>query len=145
LAFIFSFISYYTVSVRGFGEGSENAWHGFFGWFAMVLALIGSAAIALDLFSPQTKLPFPNRLICLGAYAVATLSVILALFIVPIDTGFSGIDTGHGFGYWASLIVIVAGLVLSFLRFQQTGGQLPGGIGGPRSGGPGLPPPPPPR
>ena len=146
LAFIFSFISYYTFSSGGFSV-SENAWSGFFGWFAMLLAVIGSAAVVLEIFAPQIKLPFPNRLVSLGAYGLATLCVILALFVIPDYNGISvpsSVDTGHGFGYWASLIVIVAGLVLSFLRFQQTGGQLPGGIG-PRSGGPGLPPPPPPR
>ncbi len=140
LAFIFSFVSYYTVDVRGFGSGSESAWNGFFGWFAMLLALVGSAAVALDLFMPHVKLPFPNRLIGLGAYAVATLSVLLALLVNPIDDGgIPGVDTGHGFGYWVSLIVIVAGLVLSFLRFQQTGGQLPAG----RRPGGSLPPGPP--
>jgi hypothetical protein len=143
LAFIFSFVSYYTVSIKGFGgEGSENAWHGFFGWFAMLCAVVGSAAIALELFMPHVKLPFPNRLVALGAYALAALCVILALFIIPIDDGgFSEVETGHGFGYWISLIVILAGLVLSFMRFQQTGGKLPiGGAGGPRPGGPAGPP-----
>src|SRR3954467_7669138 len=42
LIFIFSFVSYYTFSAGGFTV-SESAWHGFFGWFAMLLALIGSA------------------------------------------------------------------------------------------------------
>jgi hypothetical protein len=37
--------------------------------------------------------------------------------------------------------VIIAGLVLSFMRFQQTGGKLPiGGGSGPRPGGPPAPP-----
>jgi hypothetical protein len=37
-----------------------------------------------------------------------------------------GVDEGHGFSYWIVLILLVIGLVLTFLRFQQTGGQLPG-------------------
>src|SRR5579875_4016049 len=52
LAFIFSFVSYYT-----YGPFSESAWHGFFGWFATLVALAGSVVIALDLISPQTPLP----------------------------------------------------------------------------------------
>lgn len=167
LAFIFSFFSYYTASVTfqgvNYGGGSENAWHGFFGWFAMLLALIGSAIVALELFMPQVKLPFPGRLTGLACYAVATICVILALFIFPesVPSG-SGIDTGRGIGYWVSLIVIIAGLVLSLMRFQQGGGKLPGalanmpnighygpGAQGPAApGGPGVPPagyaPPPP-
>jgi hypothetical protein len=153
LAFIFSFVDYYTWSYGPY-SASVNAWHGFFGWFAMLLAVAGSAVVAMELFAPHVKLPFPNRLIALGAYALATLCVILALFVTPgPDVSGSGIDEGHGFGYWISLIVIIAGLVLSFLRFQQTGGQLPiggqgrsggaagGTAGGPPAGGGYAPPP----
>lgn len=130
LAFIFSFVSYYSYSLKGFsGAGHWNAWHGFFGWFAMLCALVGSALTALALFAPQIKLPFAARLGALIAYALATLSVILALFVVP-DPGFSGsgLNKGHGFGYWVSLIVIVAGLVLSLMRAQQTNTALPGAL-----------------
>lgn len=156
LAFVFSFVSYYTYSVKGFGSlgtGHWNAWHGFFGWFAMLCAVIGSVAVGLAIFAPQVKLPVPNRLVGLGAYALATLCVILALFLVPTPGGIGGseLNKGHGFGYWISLIVILAGLVLSLMRLQQSGGKLPGalskmpniggrGPGGPPSGGPGGPP-----
>jgi hypothetical protein len=165
LTFIFSFDSWYTFSQGGFSV-SENAWHGFFGWFAMLLAIVGSAVVAMDLFMPQVKMPFANRLIGLAAYALATLCVILALFVIPGYLGVDvpgSVDKGHGFGYWISLILIIAGLVLSLMRLQQTGGKLPGALGnlpdigarGPQggmSGGqPGLggapggaPPPPPP-
>ena len=155
LVFIFSFISYYTFSTGGFSV-SESAWHGFFGWFAMLLALIGSAAVALQLFMPHMKLPASNRLIGLAAYALATLCVILALFITPGYLGVdvpSSVDEGHGFGYWGSLILIIAGLVISLMRLQQSGEKLPGALGSipnigggskpPPGPGPGLPPPPP--
>jgi hypothetical protein len=158
LAFIFSFTSYYSYSGKNCGSycgGSvtESAWNGFFGWFAMLLAVIGSGLVAMSIFAPQVKLPVPARLAGLGCYAVATLCVILAIFIVPdysiggVSIGGSNIDKGHGFGYWISLIVIIAGLVLSLMRFQQSGGELPGAlakmpnIGGHRPGGPAGPPP----
>lgn len=154
LAFIFSFVSYYSYSGKGAFASqysvTTSAWSGFFGWFAMLLALIGSAVVALEIFMSHVKLPVPNRLIGLGAYALATLCVILAIFIVPDYLGGgpgydNAVDEGHGFGFWISLIVIVAGLVLSFLRFQQTGGQFPIGGGTGRPGGahgnPGGPPP----
>jgi hypothetical protein len=129
LAFIFSLFDYYTVSAAGFGSDSESAWHGFFGWFAALLALVGAAVVAATLFAPQVKMPAPARLIGLGAFALATLCVILALFVYPGNVpDLKGLDRGHGFGYWASLIVILAGLVLSLMRFQATGGQLPGGL-----------------
>src|SRR3954453_20181804 len=50
LAFIFSFVSYYTYSGKGSFDNysvDNSAWTGFFGWFAMLCALIGSAAVAL--------------------------------------------------------------------------------------------------
>ncbi len=137
LAFVFSFFGYYTFSGLGFSV-SENAWNGFFGWFAMLLALVGSGVVAAELFAPHVRLPFPNRLVGLGAYALATLCVLLALFLVPGYHGLSvssGVDKGHGAGYWLSLIVIVAGLAVSYLRFEQTGGQLPIGTNRPRAAG----------
>src|SRR6478672_10618991 len=110
LIFIFSFVSYYTVdysSSFGSASGSESAWHGFFGWFAVLAALVGSGVVALELFQPHVKLPFPNRLVALVAYAVATLSVLLALVVFPESVpDIPGVDTGRGFGYWISLILI---------------------------------------
>jgi hypothetical protein len=134
LAFIFSLFDYYDISVsyRGIdgGDFTYSAWHGFFGWFAALAALVGAALVAAAIFAPQVKLPVPARLAGLIAFAVATLCVILALFIIPDgDVGdIPGVDDGHGFGYWASLVLIIAGLVLSLMRFQQSGGQLPGGL-----------------
>jgi hypothetical protein len=154
LAFIFSFISYYTVSA-GPASASTSAWHGFFGWAATLLALVGAGLVAMELFAPQMKLPVNSRLAGLGCFAVATLFVIIALFTNPYPD-VSGLDRGHGFGYWASLIVIIAGTVLSLMRVQQTGTALPGALGnlpnigakGPQGGiggqGGGTPPPPPP-
>lgn len=153
LIFIFSFVSYYTFSYGGLTV-SESAWHGFFGWFAMLLALIGSAAVAMEIFAPQVKLPWPNRLVGLAAYAVATLCVVLALFVIPGYLGIdvpSGVDEGHGVGYWISLILIIAGTVISLMRVQQTGTKLPGALGnmpnigsrGPQGGVGGQNPPPP--
>jgi hypothetical protein len=170
LAFIFSFFDWYTLDYRGIASAGESAWHGFFGWFAVLLAVVGSVLVAMDLFAPQVKLPIANRLAGLAAYALATLCAILALFVFPGNVpDISGVDKGHGFGYWAGLIVIIAGLVLSLMRLQQTGGKLPGALGnmpnigarGPQGGmsggqpgpgavgpgvapGPQAPPPPPP-
>ena len=150
LTFLFSFFSYYTYTVKisggginiGSGTVSWSAWHGFFGWFAMLCAVIGSAAVAVTLFAPQVKLPVPNRLAGLGAYALATLCVLLALIIVPGNTGGASafgihVDKGHGLGYWASLLFILAGLVLSFMRMQAVGEQMPGPLNKmPNIGGP---------
>jgi hypothetical protein len=143
LTLIFSFFSWFTYSEPHCGsvcvEYTQSAWSGFFGWFAVLLAVLGSAAVGLELFMPHVKLPVPARLLGLGLYALSALCVILSIFIIPdltvlgftVDSG--NADTGHAFGFWVSLILILAGAVLSFMRFQQTGGQLP--IGGQRPGG----------
>lgn len=128
-------------SQRGAAEAGCNgadasAWHGFFGWFGVILALVGAALIALAIFAPQMKLPFAARLGALAAFALAVISTLIALPVVPnysVDTAqLSGtgvsyddvVDEGHSFSYWIVLILLVVGLVLTFLRFQQSGGQL---------------------
>jgi MFS superfamily sulfate permease-like transporter len=133
LVFIFSFISYYTVSAGGFSD-STSAWHGFFGWFGTLLALAGAVVVGLLLFAPQVKLPWPSYLVALALFALATLSTFIALFTNAYDTdGASAfgikVDSGHGFGYWASLILCIAGTVMALMRLQQTGGKLPGALG----------------
>jgi hypothetical protein len=61
--------------------------------------------------------------------------VIIAGFVTPgakssgqlsADLGVKvTIDYGRGAGYWLSLIVILAGAVLAYLRLRETGGTLP--------------------
>ena len=99
----------------------------------------------MAVFAPQIKLPFPVRLAALGAFVLAAISTLLALVVDPVDTSsakssFGGCtieaSIGHGFGYWATLIVIIAGAVATFLAFQQGGGNLATAFsGGNRSGG----------
>ena len=96
-----------------------------------MVAIAGSAVLAVELLLPgKVKLPIPARMLALYAYALATLCVLLAFFIHPgtgeatSGPGFSA-KVGHGFGYFASVIVIIAGLVLCVLRLQSTGGALP--------------------
>jgi hypothetical protein len=138
LAFIFSFFSYYTVSVKSVITISahHSAWLGFFGWFAALVALASAALLAAVIFSPSSiRLPFPVRLVVLAGFALATICVLLAWFITPdAASGFSGVSYGRGIGFYLSLIVIVVGTVLAFLRFQQSGGQLPSGMGNLRHG-----------
>jgi hypothetical protein len=114
LAFILSLFPYYTASIGGFG-GSETAWHGFWGWFAALVALAGAAVLALPLFGVRASLP--TRLVVLACFGVATLCVLIAGLTWPGGGGVPGSVTGHGFGYWASLIVIVVGLVFSAFRY----------------------------
>jgi hypothetical protein len=171
LAFIFSFIDFYTYTGKeqcitiagqrecggGGGSVTQSGWSGILSLLAILLILVGMALIAMDLFAPQVKLPIANRLAALGAFALATLLLIIALFTVP-DYGGGGpgydqaVDEGHGFGYWATLILAIAATVMTLMRAQQTGTRLPGALGnmpnlgnrGPQGGmggGPTAPPP----
>jgi hypothetical protein len=123
LAFLLSFFPYYTYSAFGFST-SWSAWHGFFGWFAALVALAAAALLALRLFGIHVLDSNMTRLACLVGFGVSLLCIILALFIDPsgVDCGGvdCGLDKGHGFGYWASAIIVIGGLVLSFMRKDAT-------------------------
>jgi hypothetical protein len=129
---IFSFFGYYKYSVKidGFGSssGTVSAWHGFFGWFAALVALAAAAILAADVIA-KVKLPFPVRLTVLGGFALALLCAILALVVVPGNTGSVSsigihVNKGHGFAYWISLILLLVGTGLAFVRFTASGGKL---------------------
>jgi len=123
LAFIFSFVTYYSYS---FGPLSRdfNAWDGFFGWFSTLLALFSAALLAVHLFAPQVQLPTVRSVVLTG-FALAALSVIIAGFVDSRDISGTGIHSSRGAGYYLSLIVILAGTALSYLRLRETGGTLP--------------------
>ncbi len=125
LAFLLSLFPYYTFSLdAGFGMSggtSVTAWHGFFGWFAALAALAGAVLTALPLLG--VRLSIPTRLAAVAAFGLATLCVLLALFVIPGKGDCQGLQAcedaisyGHGFGYWASVLVILAGLALSVMR-----------------------------
>ncbi len=135
-AFLLSLFSgYYTfqVEVDGddslFGElpgasdaGSINAWHGFFGWFAALMALAAAVLMILGLLGVIANRS-AVRLGVLAAFGVAALCVLLALLVVPgddADQSIGGItidiNPGHGITYWLSLLVILGGTALAFMR-----------------------------
>ena len=148
LIFIFSFTDYLTAPF-GFGW---NAWHfshwTFLTWFAMVFGVIAGAVVAVDLFAPQMRMQWSNRVVGLMLFAASFVLYFIAIFV---HTDFAGVIS-HGFGFWISLILAALGTVVSLMRAQQTGTQLPGalanlpniGARGPQGGIGGGPTPPPP-
>jgi hypothetical protein len=131
IAWIAGFLPFYTasVSVSGIGGASTSgtAYHGFFGWFAVWVALAGAVVVALALFKVVSSFPMPLYQIAAAAFGLALLCLILALFIFPGGgcDGSSGLggfkcDTGHGFGYWLALLAVLAGLGLSVMRMRES-------------------------
>lgn len=137
LVFLLSFLPYYkgTVETSGsipgagsdlFGaeSGSWNAWHGFFGWFAALVALAVAGVLVARMLGVRLD-GRQVRLASLIGFGVATACVLMALLVNPLpgeeskDT-FGGVtieySKGHGVGFWLTLIVVVAGLVLAFRR-----------------------------
>jgi hypothetical protein len=128
VAFIASLLPFYTVSVKMLGlsnSASVGAWHGFFGWAAALLALAGSAVLAVELFAPQVKLPVPAALASVGAFGIATLFAVLAWFVTPGGSSASlpgvedAFDFGRGFGFYLLLIASIAGLVTAVMRWRK--------------------------
>jgi hypothetical protein len=140
--FIFSFFEYYSVSVGGFSD-STGAWHfdsgSFVGWFAFILGLAAAVIVALGIFMPAIKLPVPNYVAALGLFAASAVLYILGFFIIGVDDSQclgnsrceSALDDAFGFGfsYWLSFIAVLAGVVITLMRSQQTGTKLPGALG----------------
>jgi hypothetical protein len=134
VAFIFSTFSFFTykVEVAGFSsKGSVSAWHGALAPIAILLVIFAVLLLAADVIA-KVRLAFPVRLVVLGAFALASLLLLLALFVVPGDTGGLGggafgikVDKGHGIGYWITLLAVLAGTGLAAKRFTDTGGKLP--------------------
>jgi hypothetical protein len=127
------------------GGDSASAWHGFFGWFGALLVLIAAVGVMVAVFAPQLTLPVSIRLIGAGVAALGVLFLILALFIIPdwppiadLVTNQSQydavIDNSVGFSWYVVLILALVVVALSFVRFQQTGGGLPGRFGAARTG-----------
>jgi hypothetical protein len=131
VTFLISFFPYYTYSVHfagvGAGSTSWSAWHGFFGWFAAVIALAVAGLLAAHMMGIRVLDARMTRLACLVGFAVALLCIILALFVDPSGVDCGGVaacedalDKGHGFAYWLSLILVAGGTALAFLRKDAT-------------------------
>lgn len=128
LMLIASLMPFYSYSVTG-GAGafkidvseSVNAWHGFFGWFGVLLAVVAAGVLAASLFA---KVAIPSmRLIVLGLFAASAVCLIIALFVVPggdVEGLGIGFSSGHSFGYWLALLCSLAATALAFMRKDAT-------------------------
>jgi hypothetical protein len=129
VALIGSWLPFYTwsVSAEGVGgvSGSLSAWHGFFGWLGVLIALATAVVVALSLFD-VVKLPMAVHQIAAAGFGLALLCLLLTLFVDPNGgcggAGAFGIhcDIGRGFGYWLALLAVIAGGALAFMRMRES-------------------------
>jgi hypothetical protein len=104
-------------------SSTTTAWHGFWGWFSVVLAVAGALLAALPMIAPEVN----DRLRYLGAavlFGLALVSALIALFYNGFDT--SGpdayalhVEKGHGYGYWICLASIIVGAAASVIRLRE--------------------------
>jgi hypothetical protein len=140
------------------GGATASAWHGFFGWFGVLLGLVAAGLVAFAVFAPTGKVPAATRLIALGAAGLGLLWTLIALLVIPdwpklkdfaasVGGSFSSSDydkniaNGHGFSYWIVLIMLIAVTAATFQRYRQTSCSAASPDGGPESGSPGYGPP----
>jgi hypothetical protein len=103
--------------------GTVDAWHGVFGWLAVVLALLGALCVAVSAVDASRRRILSYATVVL--YGLATASLLAAVAVVP-DVGGSTRDlertlgpgvhysdlvsNQHAWGFWASLVLVVIGL-----------------------------------
>jgi hypothetical protein len=110
-----------------------NAWHGFFGWFAVVLTLLAAALIVLAVASRRPI----ARVVAAVAAAAAAVFILVAAVVNPStrleDEGRSALRQARGFGldfrltiehdrgvgYWLVLAAVLVALVLTLIGARR--------------------------
>jgi hypothetical protein len=118
LAFIDSFLPWYTVSFEGIlgvaGSVSANAWDSALSLLA-VLMLIAAGVIVL---LPHFEVQVPNlTMIWLGLSGVALVFIVIRWLTFPSASGLGG-SAGAGFGLFVGLILAVVSGVAAFLTYR---------------------------
>lgn len=129
--FLWSFLPYYTVSVKmaGFSESdSITAWHGFFGWAATFLAFGAGVLLVLQLLASvltvEALAAIPLRLVAAGALGVALLFVLIAFFVTPgggcdgLSMCEDAVDFGRGVGWYLSFLAIAGATAITGLGLR---------------------------
>ncbi len=134
LAFIDSFLPWYSASVKGSlaglagvgGSASDNAWSvGVGGWFPLLLLVAVGALIALPAFGKSVAVR--GGYAAFGSVALLATIIILIRWLtypsVPAEAK-AFIDAGADFGTYIGLILGIAATVFSYLGFTAAGGSV---------------------
>ena len=103
LAFIDSFLPWYTVSFEGVGIGSANAWDLDYAWIPVLLLLGLGIAVALPAFGAGMRQVInPATVGVVGA--VATVIIVIRWATYPSGSDL-GVDAGAGVGTYLGLVL----------------------------------------
>jgi hypothetical protein len=125
IAFIASFLPWYSVSA-GLFSVSINAWSlGFLAWFPVLLMVAAAGVILaqqLGANMPQVRPGWP--LVLLGVAALSLILVLIRWVSLTADTygfAFSGISYGAGFGLYVGLVAAILLGLSQYLVFRSSG------------------------
>ncbi|HXR69738.1 hypothetical protein [Actinocrinis sp.] len=129
LAFIDSFLPWYSVSFKGElgviagGSASANAWDtGFWAWFPMLLLFAIGVLVALPAVGQNISLR--GGFAAIGAASLlATIIVLIRWLTYPSVSDAFG-SAGADFGTYIGLILCVVATVFAYLAFTAAGGTL---------------------
>ena len=132
LAFVDSFLPWYTASAKGqlaaFGDisKSDNGWSsGFTAWFPLLLLLAIGVVVALPAFGRQVAVR--GGYAAFGAAALLATLLILIRWLtypsVPAEEA-ALVDASADFGTFIGLALGVVATVFSYLGFVATGGSI---------------------
>jgi len=137
LAFLCSFISYYqftVITISGDQAVSLSAWHGFFGWFGCLLALVAGALAAASYMQMVPSATAKNaRLGVVGLFGLSTLFIFISLFVTVNATitilgqqmtvndlfNMFGSVNMAGTGAIGALVWSVLGLIMAILSMRK--------------------------
>lgn len=130
-----SFFDFYRYSSNFAGSRGFSAWHdiagaGFFGWFGVMLAVLGSVVLALTLFGQGIQFFADPRLLCLYGWGAGLVCEVLGIVLHPMfyDHAYSNgyhAELGHGPSFWIVLVLTALGTGIALMRAQQEGTALP--------------------
>jgi hypothetical protein len=135
LAFVDSFLPWYSVSVKSAGvdglgaysaSSSGNAWSvGFGAWFPLLLLLAIGVLAALPAFEQKVVLPGGDALLAIVAL-VATVIILIRWLTYPSvpDDGLVGVSAGASFGTYVGLVLGLVATAIGYLGFTASGGSL---------------------
>ena len=128
LLLIFSFLPWFQVSVENISEHA-NAWSwpsGFNDWFPVLLLFVYGVLLALPAFGVAVAVPAlaqPANRAFIGLVLSGLAVLLFAIQGLTYPGSGLGYSAGPAWGYYISLLIVLAAGAQSYLGFTQQGGS----------------------